>query len=60
VTPLRLESELVCVREEARVPDLVPAGFLDQAGIQRANAYADVFALVSSHDETWGWSSSKR
>jgi glycosyltransferase involved in cell wall biosynthesis len=53
VTPLRLDADLVCVRDEARVPDVVPAGFLDQAGIQRAHACAVGF-VVSTHDETWG------
>ncbi len=32
MTPLRLEAELVCGRDEARVPDVVPAGFLRRAG----------------------------
>jgi glycosyltransferase involved in cell wall biosynthesis len=30
------------------------AGFLDQTQVSRAYVAADVFALVSSHDETWG------
>ena len=29
-------------------------GFLDQSQIARAYVAADIFALVSSHDETWG------
>jgi glycosyltransferase involved in cell wall biosynthesis len=37
-----------------RIPDVVFAGFLDQTRVARAYACGDVFALVSSHDETWG------
>jgi glycosyltransferase involved in cell wall biosynthesis len=36
------------------IPDVVFAGFLDQTEISRAYVAADIFALVSSHDETWG------
>jgi glycosyltransferase involved in cell wall biosynthesis len=36
------------------IPDVVFAGFLDQTQVARAYAAADVFALSSSHDETWG------
>ncbi|HET6761304.1 MAG TPA: glycosyltransferase [Gemmatimonadaceae bacterium] len=37
-----------------RMPDVVFAGFLDQNEISRAYVAADIFALVSSHNETWG------
>ena len=36
------------------IPDVVFAGFRSQTEIARAYAAADIFALVSSHDETWG------
>lgn len=36
------------------VPDVVFAGFLNQSEISRAYAAADVFALASGWDETWG------
>jgi glycosyltransferase involved in cell wall biosynthesis len=50
--PLKHEMRRVVASE--RIPDVVFAGFLDQTAVWRAYACADVFALVSSHDETWG------
>jgi glycosyltransferase involved in cell wall biosynthesis len=49
-----LEEELRSVVAAERIPDVVFAGFLDQTEVWRAYACGDVFALVSSHDETWG------
>jgi glycosyltransferase involved in cell wall biosynthesis len=49
-----LESEMRRVVTAERIPDVVFAGFLDQTEVHRAYACGDVFALVSSHDETWG------
>lgn len=49
-----LEAALREKVAEERIPDVVFAGFLDQTRIAEAYAVADAFALVSSHDETWG------
>lgn len=49
-----LEQELRQKVDAERIPDVVFAGFLDQTEIARAYVAADAFALVSSHDETWG------
>jgi glycosyltransferase involved in cell wall biosynthesis len=49
-----LEKELRQKVAAEAIPDVVFAGFLDQTQIARAYVAADVFALVSSHDETWG------
>jgi glycosyltransferase involved in cell wall biosynthesis len=49
-----LERELRQTVASEAIPDVVFAGFLDQTEIARAYVAADVFALVSSHDETWG------
>ena len=37
-----------------RIPDVIFAGFLNQSQISQAYAAADVFALASGWDETWG------
>lgn len=49
-----LEHELRQKVAAEGIADVVFAGFLDQTQIARAYVVADVFALVSSHDETWG------
>jgi glycosyltransferase involved in cell wall biosynthesis len=36
------------------IPDIVFAGFLNQSGVSKAYACADIFALVSREHETWG------
>lgn len=50
--PLEHEMQRVAAAEQMR--DVVFAGFLDQTDVWRAYACSDVFALMSSHDETWG------
>ena len=47
-----LERELRELVANARIPDVIFAGFLDQTKIARAYAVADVFCLVSADDET--------
>jgi glycosyltransferase involved in cell wall biosynthesis len=37
-----------------RIPDVILAGFLNQSEISQAYEAADVFALASGWDETWG------
>lgn len=49
-----LERELRQKVAAQKIADVAFAGFLDQTKIARAYAAADVFALISSHDETWG------
>jgi glycosyltransferase involved in cell wall biosynthesis len=49
-----LEAALRRRVAEERIPDVVFAGFLDQHRIVDAYACADVFALASGWDETWG------
>jgi glycosyltransferase involved in cell wall biosynthesis len=49
-----LEREMRRTVAAEGIPDVVFAGFLDQTEVTRAYACGDVFALVSSHDETWG------
>jgi glycosyltransferase involved in cell wall biosynthesis len=49
-----LENALRRECRRARIRDVVYAGFLDQTEIWRAYGAADVFALVSAYDETWG------
>jgi glycosyltransferase involved in cell wall biosynthesis len=49
-----LEQEMKRVAAAERLRNVVFAGFLDQTQVWRAYACGDVFALVSSHDETWG------
>jgi len=49
-----LEHELCQKVAAEAIPDVRFAGFLDQTQVARAYVAADVFALVSSHDETWG------
>jgi glycosyltransferase involved in cell wall biosynthesis len=50
--PLKQEMRLAVAAES--IPDVVFAGFLDQTQVARAYAIGDLFALISSHDETWG------
>jgi glycosyltransferase involved in cell wall biosynthesis len=49
-----LEGELRAKVAAEKIPDVAFAGFLDQTQVARAYVAADIFALVSSHDETWG------
>lgn len=45
------------LRERVRaenIPDVVFAGFLNQTEVPKAYACADIFALVSRRNETWG------
>lgn len=48
------EQALKQTVERERIPDVVFTGFLDQANVSRAYASADVFALFSGLNETWG------
>jgi glycosyltransferase involved in cell wall biosynthesis len=49
-----LEGELREAIRRERAPDVVIAGFLNQSEIAKAYVAADVFALPSRYDETWG------
>lgn len=49
-----LEGELRGQVAREGIEDVVFTGFLDQREVARAYAAADVFALVSAFDETWG------
>jgi glycosyltransferase involved in cell wall biosynthesis len=49
-----LEGEIRHQVERRQIPDVVIAGFLNQAELPRAYASADVFCLFSKRNETWG------
>jgi glycosyltransferase involved in cell wall biosynthesis len=49
-----LESEMRAAVTDGAVPDVVFAGFCKQSEIVKAYGAADVFALASGWDETWG------
>jgi glycosyltransferase involved in cell wall biosynthesis len=49
-----LEAELRRLVAERSIPDVVFAGFRNRSEIAHAYAAADVFALASGWDETWG------
>src|SRR5712691_10202504 len=49
-----LEDDLRREVEKQRIRDVHFAGFLDQTQIAQAYTVADIFALVSAYDETWG------
>ena len=49
-----LEQRMRQLVDDEHIPDVVFSGFLDQTQVARGYACADVFALISSHDETWG------
>jgi glycosyltransferase involved in cell wall biosynthesis len=49
-----LEDDLRREVERRRIPDVRFAGFLDQSQIAQVYTVADIFALVSAYDETWG------
>jgi glycosyltransferase involved in cell wall biosynthesis len=49
-----LEGEMKDFVGRHNIPDVVFAGFLNQSEVSRAYAAADVFALASGWDETWG------
>jgi glycosyltransferase involved in cell wall biosynthesis len=50
--PLRNALEAQVARDG--ISDVVFTGFVDQSRIAEAYAAADIFALASAHDETWG------
>ena len=50
--PLRVEMERFVARN--RIPDVVFAGFQDQAQLPKAYAASDIFVLPSVSHETWG------
>jgi glycosyltransferase involved in cell wall biosynthesis len=49
-----LEDDLRSEVEKQGIPDVVFAGFLDQRQIAQAYTVADIFALFSAYNETWG------
>lgn len=49
-----LEEDMRSMVRRAGIPDVHFAGFLNRSEIPRAYACADVFALASLRDETWG------
>lgn len=49
-----LEEAMRVKVEEEEIPDVVFAGFLNQSEVTRAYACADVFALLSRENETFG------
>lgn len=49
-----LEGEMRAKVEEDAIPDVIFAGFLNQSEVTRAYACADVFALLSRENETFG------
>jgi glycosyltransferase involved in cell wall biosynthesis len=49
-----LEDDLRREVEKREIRDVHFSGFLDQTQIAQAYTVADIFALVSAYDETWG------
>ena len=49
-----MEAELRRTVGKQGIPDVVFAGFMNQSEITKAYAAADIFALPSGYDETWG------
>jgi glycosyltransferase involved in cell wall biosynthesis len=49
-----LESQLQHYARRHRIRDVAFTGFVNQSDISRAYAAADIFALPSGFDETWG------